>query len=174
MEHSQQSLQNSFLKIKLSKTQINFAFHALQTPEMNIFLVILAFYVSITKSTSHGCSNVHGANLIQISCANKNSNVQMLKAFFISCKNTHSKCISRVNVLGWLNETASDKRETFLLIDKVFDPKEHAFAQLLHPYLIQVSSSETIATFPLHSQQIVDVSCSENDVTNGRKSNTGL
>lgn len=107
-----------------------------------------------------------GGSLIQISCTNKNSNVQMLKAFLISCT-THTKCISRVDVRGWLN--ANEKREFFLLIDEVFDPNERMFASLLNPYLIQVSESETVASFPLLFEQIVDVSCRGNDVPKKRE-----
>ena len=105
-------------------------------------------------------SNNYDGNLIQLSCSNKNN--QILKALLVPCPTSHSKCISHVEIRGWLN--ANVKRETFLLIDEVFDLKEQINLPLLHPYLIQVSASETIASFPLHLEETVDVSCSGNDV----------
>ncbi|KAG5672125.1 hypothetical protein PVAND_002280 [Polypedilum vanderplanki] len=127
---------------------------------MKIIILFLSFsFAALTNGDSKG-----ERNLIQISCANsdENSSVRALKALFIPCTSKTSKCISRVEVRGFLN--ANEKRETFLLIDEVFDLKEQAHLPLLHPYLIQVSATETIASFPLHFEQFVDVSCSGNDV----------
>lgn len=104
-------------------------------------------------------------NLIQISCLNTNpKNPQALKAFLVPCSSgVNTKCISQLDVRGWLNE--NEKRETFLLIDEVFDLKEQIYMPLLHPYLIRVSASETIATFPLKLEEMVDVSCNRNEVS---------
>ncbi|KAL7019980.1 hypothetical protein ACKWTF_011329 [Chironomus riparius] len=118
-------------------------------------ILLSTFYFTMQAN----CDNYDG-NLIQISCSNKNN--QILKALLVPCPTSHSKCISHVEIRGWLN--ANEKRETFLLIDEVFDLKEQINLPLLHPYLIRVSASETIASFPLNLEEIVDVSCSGNDM----------
>lgn len=122
---------------------------------------ILAILLSTFYFTMQASSNNYNGNLIQISCSNKNN--QILKALLVPCPTpSHSKCTSHVEIRGWLN--ANEKRETFLLIDEVFDLKEQINLPLLHPYLIQVSASETIASFPLNLEETVNVSCSGNDM----------
>ena len=121
---------------------------------------ILAILLSTFFITMQANCNNYAGNLIQSSYSNKNN--QILKALLVPCPTSHSKCTSHVEIKGWLN--ANVKRETFLLIDEVFDLKEQINLPLLHPYLIQVSASETIASFPLNFEEMVDVSCSKNDM----------
>lgn len=125
-------------------------------------LFVLSQFYFLLISMAYGSSDT---NLIQISSENEIANVQMLKAILVSScdnKTSTSKCAPRIEVRKWLN--SNENRETFLLIDEVFDLKEQIQLPLLHPYLIQVSAAETIASFPLQLEQNVDVSCSQNDV----------
>lgn len=123
-------------------------------------LLILLFLPLYFITNVNSCNN--DENFIQISCSNKNSNTRTLKAFLVPCSTAHSKCTSQVEIRGWLN--SNEKRTTFLLIDEVFDLKEQIYMPLLYPYLIRVSASEIIASFPLKLEETANVSCDANDV----------
>jgi hypothetical protein len=121
-----------------------------------VLIIVLTFNLLLTVESTY-------STLLQASSVNKNNfERQELKVYLLPC-NEKTKCTPHVEIKFWLNVSRAGE-EIFLLIDEAFDLSERAYSSLLHPYLVRVSTTEAVVSYPLQLEQIVDVPCSGNDV----------
>jgi hypothetical protein len=106
-------------------------------------------------------------DIIQLSKTNKDDNVLTLKAtLVVPCHFHDKKCKPQIEIKAWMER--KDKLETFLLIDEIYDTNAQMSFPLLHPYMIQVSTSEPTIMYPMSLNQVVDVSCNEKELVQRR------
>jgi len=133
---------------------------------MEKFLIIMAFALFLV----HCDDAPRSGSIVQVSKGKSDSN---LKAKLITCMNEKQnsehgvKCKPRVEIQAWLE--SKDHHKVFLLIDEVYDTKKRAKFSLLHPYLIEVSMSEHTLMYPLVLNQVVDVTCKQQEMLHRRQ-----
>lgn len=127
----------------------------------SFLIFFLVFQLSCNEVTSSG-------NIVQVSKASKNSEVRTLKATLLPClEHDKTKCKSQLNIKAWLD--LKSEHEIFMLIDEAYDINERMNVPLMHPYLIQVSTSEQTLSYPLILNQVVNVSCNESEMMQRRE-----
>lgn len=137
----------------------------------NGLILFFIFSVLITGSrVTCDDGDVTGrSSIVQLSKQRETPDIRSLKASLNPCKVHHKevKCTPELDIEVWM--VPKDEHETFLLIDEVYDSHERKNFPLLHPYMIQLSTSEQTLMYPLVLNQVVDVSCNEGEVVQRRE-----
>lgn len=134
-----------------------------------ITVLSLTFVLMSVGSVDFNCRNI-----VQLSKENQNadSDVRRLQASIVPCQNQHRvKCQPHIQIRAWIDPKTDE--QTFLLIDEVHDAKERTNLQLMSPYLIQVSTGEHTSMYPLVLNQVVDVTCPQNEPMQRRTADNG-
>lgn len=135
----------------------------------NCLILFLIFSVLITGCRVE-CDDVTGrSSIVQLSMQRETPDIRSLKANLIPCKAHHKnfKCTPKLDIEVWM--VPKDEHETFLIIDEVYDSHERMSFPLLHPYMIQLSTSEQTLMYPLVFNQVVDVTCNESELVQRRE-----
>lgn len=138
---------------------------------MEKFLIIMAFALFLVY-----CDDApRSGSIVQVSKVKSDSDARSLKAKLIECmsekhNSEHGvKCKPRVEIQAWLE--SKDDHEVFLLINEVYDTRQRTKFPLLRPYLVQVSMSEHTLMYPLLLNQVVDVTCKQQEMLQRRQTN---
>ena len=102
-------------------------------------------------------------NIFQLSRSNKKSDMRVLKATLVLSNKNRKQIV----VDAWLDST--ENHGTFFLVDEVYDTSLGLNFPLRNPYLIQISTSEQTLAYPLLFNDVVNVSCNENELVQRRE-----